>query len=169
MQSFLTTWGSALSGRVRIVTYESILAGRDVDPAEGKFIFTNLNHVRQLPPAERATVQALHDGLRDRFGAQHMLNDPARALTRYEFLRALHDRGINMFNAYQLEDRPLPRRFPVFIRNDSGTEEVMPALLQNAEAFGATMLGLSWRRRGDLSDLIAVEFCDTADSAGLYR
>jgi hypothetical protein len=169
MQGFLATWGSALADRIQVVTYESIVAGRDLSAKDGTYIFTNINNVRQLPPDDRARVQALHDRLFEASGPSRVHNNPARVLTRYELLRELHARGVNDFNAYRLEDRPRPRRYPVFIRNDAGTENKTPQLLADADAFQAALHGLTWQQRGMVPNLLAVEFCDTADANGVYR
>src|SRR5689334_7931278 len=44
------------------------------------------------------------------------LNDPVRVLTRAGLLRALYLAGINGFNAYRVEERVRPERWPVFLR-----------------------------------------------------
>ena len=46
------------------------------------------------------------------------LNDPAKAMTRYELLATLHREGINPQAVYRADDHPRPARFPVFVRLD---------------------------------------------------
>lgn len=54
----------------------------------------------------------------DRMRAQGsiVLNDPVRVLTRAGLLRALYLAGVNGFNAYRVEERVQPERWPVFLR-----------------------------------------------------
>jgi hypothetical protein len=82
-----------------------------------------------------------------------VLNDPRRSLLRFELLRSLHEAGVNAFNAYRPGETPV--RFPVFLRPESGFLKIAPRLHD------------SLPRVPD--GQIAVEFCDTADDAGVYR
>jgi hypothetical protein len=168
MQSFLSSWGGALAERVRVIPYESILAGDDV-PGRGTYIFSNINAIRRLPDSARARIQGLHDELAAANGARKVLNNPARSLSRYELLRELHARGLNDFDVYRVGMRGVPRRYPVFIRNAGGPEWQAPPLLRDVVEYQAAVMGLNWRRRGALDELIAVELCDTSGGKGVFR
>jgi len=88
---------------------------------------------------------------------QRCLNDPARAMTRFELLRALYRAGINPFNLYRADDDPLPERFPVFIRAEAAHDEPLTGLLETQEALDAALARLAeagWPRRL----LLVVEF-----------
>lgn len=94
-------------------------------------------------------------------------NDPARVLTRYPLLRALHREGINPFNVYRADDAPRPERFPVFIRHESDHEWPHVALYETQEALDRT-LEQRLAHGVPLSDLLVVEFVDLKEPGGLY-
>ena len=48
MSWFLGSWGKALSGRISVVTYESLFAGKELSVKDASFIFANLD--RLTPP-----------------------------------------------------------------------------------------------------------------------
>ncbi len=86
------------------------------------------------------------------------LNDPARAMTRFELLRALHADGVNPFNVYRADDRPRPSGFPVFIRTEAAHDEPLSGLIADQAALHAALENLvaaGWPRRL----LLVVEFC----------
>jgi hypothetical protein len=163
MHSFLRGWGEGLAGRIEVVTYESVLAGKPLPERDASYIFSDLDRLggpRVLEPLGR-----LRDHLAGVVGARRVLNDPARSLLRFDLLRALHERGINRFNAYRAAGGETPRRFPVFLRHESGFQSEQPALLGSEQEYAAALRGGQASSR----ELIAVEFCDTADEGGVYR
>jgi hypothetical protein len=168
MQSYLASWGKALGGLIQIVTYESLLAGHRVSEHGASYIFTNLNRLRRMGPDACAAMGALHARLVQSCGAAKVLNDPIRSLTRYDLLRALHERGINQFNVYRLAEEVVPRRFPVFLRHETGTEFEQPPLRWNVPEYETAIRGIKWLR-GSVAGMLAVEFCDTVDAYGVYR
>ena len=85
-------------------------------------------------------------------------------MRRISMLRVLHQRGINLFAAYQAAELPRTVRFPVFLREDYGTKHDSTTLLHNREQYQAA-LALEQPRPG----LLAIEFLDIADEAGIYR
>jgi hypothetical protein len=169
MQSFLaTTWGARFRDLIQIITYESILAGNDIAGRPGGYIFSSISDMRRLRPEERAAIADLHRRLTTENGVAKVLNDPLRSLTRYPLLRALHDQGINTFTAYRLDEPVLPIRFPVIIRREFGTEHQPLPLVESASDYFPAVAAFKWLR-GRVDDLIAVEFCETADAKGMYR
>jgi hypothetical protein len=91
-------------------------------------------------------------------------NDPLSSLWRYPLLRRLHEHGINRFTAYRAAATPCPERFPVFLREELGTKWDAAPLLHNRDEYAAAVAATQSR-----DGLLAVEFCDTADAAGIYR
>jgi hypothetical protein len=165
MGSFLTSWGKALAGRVSVVSYEAILAGKVLPERGACFVFSDLD---RLSPRARATLGKLHDHLVQTTGPSRVLNDPMRSLQRLDLLRALHEHGINDFNAYPVSRQEVPQRLPVFVRGSVGfTNEQLP-LLASATDYQTAVAGAAARGVAPES-LLAVEFCDTADATGLYR
>ena len=189
----------SLAGHVSVVPYAQAIAswgqsGPD-PPPPGSYVFSDLE--RLTPPDLRAAAE-----LRQRLRAVHpglpVLNDPARALRRYDLLRLLHGRGINEFTVHRLtdvvpeavlrgadgpgeDDGPEPR-FPVYIREESEhTKSLTPLLHSRDEIREAATRLLSEPRQYvtrdlepdtrwyPLEDLIVVEFCDTADADGVFR
>lgn len=63
-----------------------------------------------------------------------VLNDPARVKTRFALLRALHEAGLNDFNAYRIDERVRPARYPVFLRRATGHGKPLSDLLHDWDA-----------------------------------
>ena len=111
---YFNTYGLALKKRPKIIPYESLFGVRNFGP--GVYIFSDVERLTDLT-ADLALQ--LWDRL-DKAGKGVMvLNHPLRSMRRYELLRHLHDSGINDFNVYRLRDGVVPKRFPVFIRDES--------------------------------------------------
>ena len=142
--AFVQGWGKALAGRILVAPYDAPLSGEKL-PEGGTYVFSDLD---RLSAGERERLGVVCDGLKG-----HVLNDPRRSLLRYELLRSLHEAGVNAFNAYRPGETPV--RFPVFLRPESGFLKVAPQLHDT----------LTHVPDGQM----AVEFCDTADDAGVYR
>jgi len=169
MRSFLESWGEHLAGRLKIVTYGSLLAGREQLPERGgSYIFTNFGSINRMSPIARSAICELHDRLVEANGADKVLNDPGRSLRRYELLRRLHEHGVNVFNACRATEPVNRVRYPAFIRHESRSIFDRPALAHDPEQYAAQLRGIKWLA-GSLDQFIVVEFCDTADSSGLFR
>src|SRR5260370_11498548 len=132
---FVTTRGHAYTVRAiieqkmgatapvsRTMTYDDLFKTEWVPRAT--FVFTDLE---RLYPWEARLAADVFRSLK--FEGLRCLNDPARVLTRYELLRALHRRGINPFDVYRAEDRPKPQRFPVFVRGEGPRAGRRPAVI----------------------------------------
>jgi len=166
MQSFLASWGRDLAGRIGILSYEDLIAGAEFTHRDTAFIFSDLDRLAAWPQA-RALIARMHGELNKRYGAGRTLNDPERSLLRFPLLRLLHEQGINRFNVYRPGEGPPPRRFPVFLRPESGHEPGKIVLLRDEAAYRAALDELV-RQGAPIKDYVAVEFCDTS-TAGLYR
>ncbi len=167
MQTFLDDWGKALADRITIVLYERLFSSGSIVMPEGTYIFTSLGTdmgSRNPPARKRQLAGDLRRHLTERFGPARVLNDPGSSLARFDLLEALRKRGINRFAAYRVNDTRVPQRFPVFLRLGRGSQWDAPPLLKTREEYEAAV-----RSAGDLEDLLAVEFCDTADASGVYR
>ncbi len=166
MQGFLLNAGRALAARITVVTYERLLAEKHLRMPYGTYIFTNFNQPfgsRNPPSPARQWVTRLHDELVLHLGPERVLNDPSKSLGRFELLRQLHASGFNRFKAYQAGVQDSTMRFPVFLRLEHGTVRDAPPLLPSREAYEVEA------RRIAKPGMIAIEFCDTADAAGIYR
>jgi len=166
MQSFLESWGKELAGRIGILAYEDLLAGVEFTHRDTAFVFGDLDRLAVWPQA-RELMGKLHDQLRQRYGPGRALNHPVRSLLRFDLLRALHEQGINRFNVYRPHEGARPRRYPVFLRPESGHELQKSALLRDEAEYRAALDELA-RQGAAADDILAVEFCDTS-SDGVYR
>ena len=164
MAWFLDSWGKALTSRITIMPYDDLVAGKGV-PRDASFIFSDFD---RLPGVARALLGPLHDKLVTAFGPARVLNDPLRSLLRFDLLRMLHERGANRFDAWRVNDAVVPRRFPVFVRDERGFAVAPPLLLETAEEYAAAVRDLD-ARNVPPEHGIAIEFCNTADKDGIYR
>jgi len=166
MRGFLSNAGRALAARIMVVTYEHLLAVKRLRMPYGTYIFTNFNQPfgsRNPPSPARQWLTRLHDELVRQLGQARVLNNPSKSLGRFELLRQLHASGFNRFKAYQAGVQDNTMRFPVFLRLEHGTIRDAPPLLASREVYEVEAT------RHAKPDMIAIEFCDTADAAGFYR
>jgi hypothetical protein len=83
-------------------------------------------------------------------------------------LRALHEAGINDFNAYRVEEQTCPQRWPVFIRTEGSHTAPVSELLYSWDdvkrsADAAIQAGYP------LSTLVIIEYAAEPVRPGLYR
>ncbi len=127
------------------------------------YIFTDLERLQDW---ECRCAADLYRKLRDQ--GLRCLNDPARAMTRFELLRSLHRAGFNPFTVYRADDDPHPARFPVFIRLQEGHAPPLSALLEDQQALEEQLIALAaagWPRRL----LLVLEFCAEPIAEGIWR
>jgi hypothetical protein len=151
----------SLAGRVTILPYERATAQRALAP--GTYIFSDLD---QLSADGFQAAVRLWERLSELEGGVTLLNDPARALRRYELLRTLHADGINNFNvvrAVAALDSPPPLRFPVFLRSEREHTGTLSGLLHSWDDVRQAV------GESPADDLLIVEWCDTSDAAGVFR
>jgi hypothetical protein len=117
---------------VRIATYDRLLMARKVPRAT--YIFTDLD---RLAPWELRLAADLYRRMRE--AKLRCLNNPARAMSRFELLRTLHLAGINPFNVYRADEHPRPERFPVFLRLEDAHRSPRPRLLNDQEELEAAL------------------------------
>jgi hypothetical protein len=163
MKCYLRTWGIALARRITVLPYE------DLPPADEVKVSTWIfsDHER-LTPARAKAVSGLWAQLSESQRPIRLLNEPGRVLQRFELLRLLHERRINDFRAFRLAELPRSPRFPVFLRREHEHSGALSELLYSQEALNHAVAQV--RGRGDrTSRLLVVEFCDTSDSAGIFR
>lgn len=96
------------------------------------------------------------------------LNHPTLAMRPYELLRALHEMGVNPFDAYALTEGRAPRRYPAELRPDDGRSPAIGAPILDRAGFDAALaaLGKAGRPR---EGILAVEGYDARDADGTIR
>jgi hypothetical protein len=158
---YFETYGAPFRDRLASVHYADLID--DPEPRAATYCFGDL----ELLPDEQLVRAA---ELRRRLLARgcRVLNDPERTLRRYDLIRVLRREGINDFTAYREHEAFDRGRFPVFVRREHDHAGARSDLLGGAHEVQDTIGKL---RADDpkLSDLLVVEFCDTADAHGVYR
>lgn len=162
MRRFRTSWAGALRDRIRILPYERLPLLGAAEP--GLWIFSDLERLR---PCERAAAAAHFERLSGAGPAFRVLNDPSRALARYELLRAM---PTNAFRAWRATEPLDAVRTPAFIRAAGAHDGSLSGLLRDREEIEPAIrrvLRRRWRLRRE--DLLVVEFLDTSDGSGTFR
>lgn len=153
--------GGVAPARVEVVTYDTLLGAKKVPRAT--YVFTDMDRLSlwQLRLAALTFRRMRERGLR-------VLNDPARALSRWGLLRRLHLAGINDFNAYRVEEGVRPRRWPVFLRAEGAHLGPITDLLHDWEQV-ATEIERALAKGAPLTGLLIVEYAGEPVLPGLYR
>jgi hypothetical protein len=163
IRSYLESWGNDLSGLLHVLHYED-LPGRTSLPA-GTYIFSALD---QLTAGGTRLVRELRAQLRAAPAVGPVLNDPERALLRFDLLDVLFREGLNRHRAVRANGNLGVLRFPVFLHKElEHTGPLSPLLRTRGDLDRAIGRAVLQGRR--LEELLVVEFCDTADPEGLYR
>lgn len=156
-----TGFGYAIP-RHSVVAYEDFFLAESASP--GTYIFCDLERLSNLELLAAAEITALMK----REPGFRVLNDPARSRTRYGFLRAMREAGLNDFDAYRADGFPKPRRFPVFIRVEADHLASLTPLLQDQAALEAELERLASAAK-PLRSLIVIEYCAEPVFPGVWR
>jgi hypothetical protein len=158
MRPYARSWD-----RMRLLFYDDVFRATSL-PA-GAYIFTD---IERLTASGRQLAIAVWQQLFAYTPHVRLLNDPARLLTRYELLCELARDGTNRYGARRATERLDGLRYPVFIRSEREHTGALTPLLHSP---AAVRRALRWARLHAYraGELLVVEFCDTSDSAGLFR
>jgi len=163
MEEYLQQYGGALVARVRILTYEDIVAERALPL--GTYIFAAID---QLSPTQTEIAAQCWQELSSASPDIRLINHPTEVLCRYQLLKTCFERSRNTFRVRRASELYRRQRFPVFVRPEGEHSGSLTRLLHNRSQLGqALAMALCWGYR--LRDLIVVEYCDTADSSGVFR
>jgi hypothetical protein len=161
LREYLSRWGAGVADRFRILHYESLADRISFD--RGTYVLSTL----QLAPGPQRLLEEWHGRLAAADGVR-FLNHPTRTLRRYALLEELARRGLNEFRAARLTEDVAALRYPIFLRSEwEHTGALSPLLRSPAEVEGA--IGRAVWQGHRWEELLAVEFCDTADANGFYR
>lgn len=161
LRGFLKHWAPALRAHVTVLPYEDVFRSAELPP--GVHVFSDLERLR---PSERELASELAD--RIAAAGSRVLNHPRDVLTRHPLLCALHAAGVNRFRSHRRID-PRRLRWPVFLRTEHEHDGALTPLLHGPRDLGGALLRLARRPLALRAGLLAVEFEDTRDAAGLYR
>jgi hypothetical protein len=155
--------GEDRARRLATLTYDDI--ARRGRLSLGTYIFGAID---RLTPTEREVATRCGDALDRVTPPLRVLNRPGDVLLRYELLRRCFERRRNAFRAYRPWELHRCRRFPVFVRPErEHLGSLSPFLRDRRQVVAA--LAVAVLRGFRLRDLLIVEYCDTADPAGVFR
>ena len=146
---------------LRVMEYEQLVGAPVLDWAT--YVFTDLD--RLSAPQRRAAAQ-MYRSLRA--AGVRVLNDPALVPSRFGLLRKLHDLSFNRFNAYRVEDRSVPQRWPVFLRCEGEHTYPKSGLLHDRDELQCA-LDAVLESGYPLPDLLIVEYAAEPIRPGLFR
>jgi hypothetical protein len=146
---------------MELVTYDQLIAAKRLRGVTT--VFADLDRLSQADLELAALVH--HSLTAEKVPA---LNDPARVKTRYGLLRALHEAGLNDFNVYRADEERLPKRYPVFVRRDSGHGEPLSGLLGDRDAV-ARAIEAAVAAGIPASNLLIIEYSAEPVTPGVFR
>ena len=163
IREYLQQAEPALSRRLIPLTYDEIVARRRL--SLGTYIFAAID---ELTPTQREIALRCGVELRGAIPDLRLINRPTDVLLRYELLQRCFEQKRNTFRARRASEFHRCRRFPVFVRP---AKEHLGSLTPILHSRGALIRALvaSVATGFRFRDLLVVEFCDTADSSGIYR
>jgi hypothetical protein len=153
--------GTEMPVRVGLLAYGELLHAKAVPRAT--YVFTDMD---RLSLWDMRLAALAYRRLRDQGVA--VLNDPARAATRYGLLRRLYLAGINGFNAYRVEEGVKPQRWPVFLRAEGAHLGPMTDLIQDWDQL-LSFIDEVVAKGTPLASLLIVEFAAQPMRPGFYR
>jgi hypothetical protein len=163
MQEFLQLDGQPLQSCLRLLSYEEIVTERKLPL--GSYVFSGID---QLSPTQRDIVARCWQALSQASADITLLNHPHDVLRRYELLEACFSVRRNSFRAFRASEFSRCASFPVFLRLEREHTGSLSGLLYNKgqliQALAKVLLR-GFRTR----DIMIVEYCDTADSSGVFR
>jgi hypothetical protein len=154
------TFGSPVP-RFVIECYDRLLCARHIPRAT--YIFTDLE---RLAPWELRAAGQLYRALAEQ--GLRCLNNPARAKSRVELLRALRSASVNPFDVYRAEEHPRPARFPVLLRNEDDHWRPLPNLIESQEELDSALDHLR-DSEVPLRGVLVIEFCGEPYSDSLWH
>jgi hypothetical protein len=164
MEDFLQgNESGALRDRIRVQTYEGIFARRELPV--GPYIFSAID---QLTPTATEVVARCRDELARAAPGIALLNDPRAVRRRGDLLRTAFETGRNLFRVTRAGSFVGRRRYPVFVRCEREHTGSLTPLLWSRWRLDLALLA-TCARGYRLRDLLVVEYCHTADDAGIFR
>lgn len=160
---YLEHWGRELAGtEIQILRYEHLLSQKSYAP--GTYVFSTRDEV---DPAMGRFIDALAVELSAWPGAK-IYNDPRRTLRRFDLHQEMWALGRSGFRSMRAAEDWSDVRYPAFVRSESAHDGALSPLLHTPQEV-ETWIGRAMALGRPLSDLLVVEFCDTANEDGWYR
>lgn len=149
--------------RIKARTYAWLYRTRRLPAAT--YVFVGID---RLDAAERRLAGQFYRHINAAGAGFRAFNDPAQALGRFRLLRALHEAGINRFNAFLAADGDRPSRFPVFVRRNTMSTPPLTGLIPDRAALDTELDRLITAGEPP-EDLLIIEYCAEQWRPGLFR
>jgi hypothetical protein len=164
IQGFIQRFSRDYGRRLVEMTYADLARrGRAVS---GAYIFTDF--IRMSPWFKSIAID-LWDQLAAGGDAVRLYNNPARQLGRYELLRSLHDKGLNEFNVYKIDELgSATLQFPVFLRLENDHTGPKSELITSVDRLWSEVARLILAGLSP-GDLLVTEYVETRDAEGVFR
>ncbi|NTV45652.1 MAG: hypothetical protein HGB11_03820 [Chlorobiales bacterium] len=159
----LEKWVPELANSVSVITYDDFVAQTEFPV--GTYVFAD---VERLSPYMIIIASAIWDKLSKADPAIRLYNHPGKSMRRYELLKTLYKQGQNKFRAFRLTESLASLRFPVFLRGENDHYGSASAILHSYSEFESS-LRQAFNDGRKVDELLAVEYINTADEAGLFR
>ncbi len=163
LEHFAKHFGRRSVRRLSETTYAAFL-GRKEAP-RGVYVFTDRDRMNSR---QRAIAIRLWDVLAAQRDDVRLLNNPGRQLGRYDLLVELHDRGINEFRAWRLDELPESLPFPVFVRKENDHGGPRSGLLHSGTELWRALAACALEGIAP-SDLLVCQYRETVEPDGIYR
>ncbi|HXU20879.1 MAG TPA: hypothetical protein VN788_09890 [Verrucomicrobiae bacterium] len=163
LEDYLKSYGKELLARASVLTWDQIVARQEL--GLGSYVFLAID---QMSPTEKEIAAQCWEKLSQARSDITLINHPSTVLLRYDLLQTCYERKRNAFRVRRGLDFLRCDKFPVFLRREHDHNASISGLLSTRkELVRAIARGLYLGFR--LRDLIIVEYCDTADGAGMFR
>jgi len=163
ISEYLEQAGPAVNRRLTTVTYDDLVVRRRL--SLGTYIFAA---IAELTPTERDIASRCCEELRRTSPDIRLINRPAEVRLRYDLLRTCFEQKRNTFRVRRALEFQRCRRFPVFVRPEREHLGSLTPMLHSRRQLVRALVDAAVRGYR-LRDLLIIEFCDTADPAGVYR
>lgn len=168
MVTYLSRWDHAYTLRTlkrerlfKPLSYDETFRAESLP--NGTYVFTDLDRLG----AWELELAALVYRVLKQAGA-HVINDPAKARTRFSLLKALHREGVNSFQVCRPSLGEWPERFPVFVRRDHFHSGVLSELIEDGTSLQKALGKISDDGVPD-SNVMVVEYAAEATRDGLFQ
>jgi len=160
---YLSSWGKSVFKFIQPLDYEDFLLRKKFLP--GTYIFSDIELLTETQRNESAII---FKTLRNLKKNVRLLNHPTYSLRRYDLLKMLHEKSINQFNVYRIDEDIQTIQYPVFLRIENDHGGTRSKLLNNREEMNKEIEHMI--NQGISKDeLLIVEFRDTSDQDRIYR
>lgn len=163
MSEFLQIRGRPFADYIKPLSYEEITFRRELPI--GTYIFAATD---QISRTQREITALCWRELARASSQITLLNHPEQVLCRYELLEACFQLKRNSFRVFRATDLARCRKFPVFLRLEREHTGSLSGLLYSMRGL-VRALAKALAEGHRLRDLMIVEYCDTADSAGVFQ